>query len=237
MKSLARCDVIIQSVFSGCHFSAAPEQLVSNWVPPPHLLAAHYLLWFTQWGVIWSNKVTFLFTDLWIKCSYLPLWLECCFTVCSGLIHLVWLHYQGVCVCVCRCMWIYSTVVCEKAAFFTYKSVLCQPLLNGQPLGSLLPDKHIFQGNKVCRWGNNKYSVKYRLWRDNLFTEKMRVGTEKRSICFHLLWIGVCTWCMIVHIKEFRTQKWKCEFYLCLSVIRPSIHLSVCLALKPPNFT
>ncbi len=207
------------------------SRATSLWVPPPHLLAAHYLLWFTQRGVIWSNKVIFLFTDLWIQCSHLPLWLECCFTVCSVLIHLVWLHYQGV--CVCRCMWIYSTVVCEKAAFFTYKSVLCQPLLNGQPLGSLLPDKHIFQGNKVCRWGNNKYSVKYRLWRDNLFTEKMRVGTEKRSICFHLLWVGVCTWCMIVHIREFRTQKWKCEFYLCLSACLSSVRPSICLFVWP----
>lgn len=116
-------------------------------------------------------------------------------------------------------MWIYSTVFCEKVAFFAYKSVLCQPLLNGQPLGSLLQDKHIFQGNKVCRWGNNKYSVKYRLWRDNLCAEKMRAGTEQWSICFHLLWQDVCTiLVMIVHFREFRNQ-------------------SVCLSIKPLNYS
>ncbi len=119
------------------------------------------------------------------------------------------------------CMWIYSTVVCEKAAFFTYKSVSCQPLLNGQPLGSLLQDKHIFQGNKVCRWGNNKYSVKYRLWRDNLFTEKMRVGTEQWSICFHLLWVDVCTF--LVHNCTFQGVQ-NPEVYRCLSACRSSIH-------------
>lgn len=64
-------------------------------------------------------------------------------------------------------MQIYSTVVfLWGICFLYYKSVLCQPLLNEQPLGSLLQDKQIF--SRVIKYvdeGNKKYSVKYRLWR------------------------------------------------------------------------